>query len=602
MKKKAKQIPHSSANPFADSQARNYSGEKILSEFCPISKYWSLFNDQHEILVGTKGCGKTLLLKMMRYSMLSKLSDCKAKELACEKRYIAFYVPLHLEYIKKLSNSALSKDAKISWFRFSFNCLLAQSIIIETAAILDDLERNDLNRIKLEYSLSKLIDSQWGIAPETPVFQFARLREKVDRLYYSVDPLSDDLSSVPNAFKHSLAASLSSIRSLLCDKLKIDPTWIVCIDEAEFADECYQECINTALRADTGRIAFKMATLHFYHKTKSTLDENITVMDGQDFKYTLIDMQSDEDDFKKVTDSLIKTRLRSENLELLGLKDFLETIGKDQYIDYFSKQMNCDKYPRELLDQQILAQLSEKSKILNAEKSPDERRKPVSDKLRPIFYLREMYKISKKGASKPGWFAGATMIRRIAQGNPRLFIRIMNALFDQARGKKLPLPVSTQHEIMMDFATSFCGETQTLEQCGPIAKKQLDYISNIIQKQAHSDKLVQSGVTFKLNSNTDVSKHKDWIEKAVAFSRLMIDDQSLLTQVSSDTTFYLSNIYAVAFWLPMRSLSSPLKISLLDDVDATYPVKRPNAKKNTQHIDNQLTLFSHGGYHDAHKE
>jgi len=160
MKKDATLIPISSANPFADSQARNYSGDKVLMEFCPISKYWSLFNDQHEILVGTRGCGKTILLKMMRYSMLSKLPDCRAKKLASEKKHIAFYVPLHLEYIKKLSNSTLSKDAKISWFRFSFNCLLAQSIIIEISAILDDLASDDFKRIELEYNLSRLIDTQ----------------------------------------------------------------------------------------------------------------------------------------------------------------------------------------------------------------------------------------------------------------------------------------------------------------------------------------------------------------------------------------------------------------------------------------------------------
>ena len=53
-------------NPFSDSQARNFSDTKLINEFCPISNYWSLFNDQHEVLLGTRGSGKTYLLKMMR--------------------------------------------------------------------------------------------------------------------------------------------------------------------------------------------------------------------------------------------------------------------------------------------------------------------------------------------------------------------------------------------------------------------------------------------------------------------------------------------------------------------------------------------------------
>ena len=69
-------------NPFSDSQARNFSDTKLLNEFFPISNYWSLFNDQHEILLGTRGSGKTFLLKMMRYSILKRIEDQRAKQLA----------------------------------------------------------------------------------------------------------------------------------------------------------------------------------------------------------------------------------------------------------------------------------------------------------------------------------------------------------------------------------------------------------------------------------------------------------------------------------------------------------------------------------------
>jgi len=602
MVKKTQLIPQSSANPFADSQARNYSGDRVLSEFCPISKYWSLFNEQHEILIGTRGCGKTILLKMMRYSMLSKLPDPRAKKLASEKKFISFYVPLHLEYIKVLSNSNLSKDAKISWFRFSFNCLLAKSVIIEIAEILNDLIEDELKRIEMEYNLSNIINDCWGINPEIPVFKFTALREKIDKLYYSTDPLKDDLSNIPKTFKHSLAASLSSISNILCEKFNISPTWIVCIDEAEFADECYQECINTSCRSYTDRIVFKVATLHFYHKTRSTLHNDINLMDGQDFKYTVIDMKCNKLDFINVTNSLVKTRLLQEGIYLDEVKDFLETLGNDHYIDYFSKEMMVDRYSRESLEQNILSQLSEESKTFNYEKASNEIRKPVIDKLAPIFYLREMYKFSKKGSHIPGWYAGARMVRRIAQGNPRLFIRIMNRLFDEAKGKRIPLAVKVQHKSMMDFAESFCNETQTLEQFGPEAHKQLNYIAETIQTQTHKTELGQDGITFVFRKDIDISKHKDWIEKAVAFSRLMVDEKSLLTKISKNTIFHLSYVYAAAFWLPMRKHSSPHIISVLEDVDMTYPVKKPRTNKMKHHDDDKNLPFSQGEINNENRE
>ena len=85
------------SNPFSDNQARNFSDIKVISEFYPISKFWTLFNDQHEILLGTRGSGKTFLLKMMRYSMLKKIEDPKAQKLVADKEFIAIYVPMHLE-------------------------------------------------------------------------------------------------------------------------------------------------------------------------------------------------------------------------------------------------------------------------------------------------------------------------------------------------------------------------------------------------------------------------------------------------------------------------------------------------------------------------
>jgi hypothetical protein len=595
MVKRIQKIPDSLANPFADSQARNYSGERVLTEFCPISTYWSLFNDQHEILVGTRGCGKTILLKMMRYSMLSKLSDARAKKLVDEKKFIAFYVPLHLEYIKKLSYSNLSKDKKVSWFRFSFNCSLAQSVMIEITEILKDLINDDLKRIEYEYNLAKQINDCWSLKAETKEFQFAKLRKKIDKLYYAIDPLKADLSSIPSVFEHSLASSLSSISNILCEKLQISPTWIVCIDEAEFADECYQECINTAFRSYTNRIAFKVATLHFYHTTKSTLDSDICVMDGQDFKYTIIDMKHDESDFKRVTDSLVKTRLSSENIHLQEAKDFLETLGEDNYIDYFSKEMGVEKYPLEKLEQEILNQLSDESKSHNLKKESHEIKKPVTHKLAPIYYLREMYKLSKKGSHVPGWYAGTAMVRRISQGNPRLFIRIMNGFFEKAKGKKIPLEIKKQHKSMMDFAKSFCMETQTLEQIGPEAKNKLDYVSEVLQKQTHNSKLAQAGTSFIFNKNTNLLKNKPWIEKAIAFSRLMIDDKALKTQINNDTIYHLSNAYAAAFWLPMRTHSPPPIISLPDNVNTAYIIKK------SKNENEQPLLFSQGYKDDDQK-
>ena len=81
-------------------------------------------------------------------------------------------------------------------------------------------------------------------------------------------------------------------------------------------------------------------------------------------------------------------------------------------------------------------------------------RKTVYDKYAPIFFLREVHKIAKKGNNKPGWFAGVKTIRKVSQGNPRMIRQIMCSLFDQARETKLT--TRAQHDVIYKFACDIC--------------------------------------------------------------------------------------------------------------------------------------------------
>ena len=562
MTKKKEILSTSAGNPFSDIQARNYSDTRVLSEFCPIPLFWTLFNDQHEVVIGARGCGKTILFKMMRYSMLNKMSDPRAKKIVEEKNYIALYVPLHLEFIKRLSSFDLSEEKKIAWFRFSFNCALAQSVVIELTELIKDIFPDQLARANAEYELSENIRQLWHLSGATPIRHFAKLRQEVTKLFYGANLHSFNEDELPNPFIHSIASALSSINECVCSYLNISPTWLLCVDEAEFIDECYQRCINTAFRSDTNRIAIKMATLPFYHTTKRTLDEDINVLDGQDFKYTIIEMKPDSPEFINVTNSIVKTRFARENVKIERLSDFVETLGNDQYLDYYTKEVGKEIADQAHIQRSIFSQLSTKSKAHNADKPSDAIRKSVYDKYAPIYYLREMFK-KEKGHYVPGWYAGASMIRRMAQGNPRVFIRIMNELYSTASGKALPLTVKAQHRTLEKFARSFCKETQTLEGYGPEAKQALDNIAQMIHVQTHGEKLALTGTTFMLNQKTDVSKHTAWMHKAIAFSRLFVDDDSLKTEISLESKFELSNLYAACYWLPMRN-RTPIKILLHD--------------------------------------
>lgn len=199
------------------------------------------------------------------------------------------------------------------------------------------------------------------------------------------------------------------------------------------------------------------------------------------------------------------------------------------------------------------------------------------------------------------------MVRRIAQGNPRIFIRIMNDLFNKAIGHPIPLILKSQHSVIEAFAKSFCKETKTLESVGPEVEQYLDYIATSIQEKTHGEKLIQTGLTFKLRNAGEFQKHVTWLKKSVAFSRIQVDNNSLITGITADSVFELSNLYAANYWLPMRS-KTPTLIALPSNISFSYIVNshssldrvwKKSQKNNVDSISDQLSLFSgQGGQKD----
>lgn len=577
-------------NPFSDSQARNFSDTKLINEFCPISNYWSLFNDQHEILLGTRGSGKTFLLKMMRYSMLKRIRDPRAQELAEKKEYIALYVPMYLEFVTHLTSSDSSEEKQIQLFQFAFNCLLAQSMLVELKEILSE-EKDKMKWARKNMELSLALNSCWFDDDATDVSDLFSLTTKLRKLFYNFDVTTGDITSIPPVFKRQMGASLLAVKELVAESLGLseEPTWIICIDEAEFLTEPLQRCINSVFRSDSRRIALKVATLPYYHRTLKTLDMNISVSAGNDFSYRVVDMDHESVDFINLTNSLVSSRLKTRfdsTLDISKLEDFLGVCGGDDPIDYYREEVKDKAATDDVIMQDIVSELSEERKKSAANYSNP--RKTIRDKFAPVFYVRRMYKLSRKGNTKPGWYAGSQMVRKVSQGNPRAFIQIMNNLFEKARNSELTS--KAQHGVIFDFVQGFCESTQALESNGPTMYRELKLIGEELHNHVHEGKIRSTGCNFVLGFDSDDSFRyaRKWLQQATAYSRIVVDEDTLINGITKDTEFLLSNAYAAKYWLPMRADVAIKKINIRNNQVATYTVKMPGKKAPPS---DQLSFF-----------
>lgn len=578
-------------NPFSDNQGRNFSDEKVSNEFFPISKFWSLFNNQHEILLGTRGSGKTFLLKMMRHSMLKKIDDPNARRLVEKGDFFALYVPMHLEFVKSIPEDNVPENTQTTLFQIAFNSILAHSLIAEIIAKLSD-EEDTFTRLEKSARLANLLDKIWFNKTESSINSLSELSIAINTFYYTLPKSKEGIELAPSVFKQAICTSLIAVKESVEEILELhSPTWIICVDEAEFLNETLQKCLNSVFRSDSNRIALKVATLPFFHTTLETTEPGIYVDPHNDFNYCVVDMDFDSIDFVQLTNKLCRSRLALLQEPPTSLEDFLGVIGNDNLIDYYREEVGEERSQRAYVEKDMVTMFGEVRRK-GSSNYPDQR-KTVYDKFAPIYYTRKMYAISKSGNSVPGWFAGASTVRKVAQGNPRVFIRLMNNLFEAAR--ETALTPKTQHRVVMEFSKNSCDATQSLERRGPNVKKYLDRIATQLKDKVHNGDLVSVGSSFTLKYKNDTSfdHHKeDWLHCAIAYLRLIIDDASKVNGLKRDTVYTLANTYAVAYWLPLRkdikrridvdddssiiltdeniALSDPDQLSLFEEV--------PNAK------------------------
>lgn len=541
-------------NPFSDKQPRPFSDRKIYKEFYPISLFWTLFNDQHEILLGSRGSGKTFLLKMMRYSMLKNIKNPRALQLISEKNYIAMYVPMRSEFLSPITNSPLPEAEKLFRFQEGFNCLLCESLLCEVQSLLEEID-DFSQRVTKQINIVTKLEKLW-FGDSTGIAEISELSDRVYEYYAGIDwNISPRENSYP-ALRKQICFPLVIARSVLTRELdlKNDPTWIVCVDEAESLTEIMQRSINDFFRSDSNRVVIKLATLPYSHVTLKTLNKT-NVSDVNDFNYRTIDLSFEEDDFIRLTNSLCKNRLmeRFNSDDICeSLEEFVGVIGDDDYIDYYRNAVGNINADHDVIKNKIIASFSKRRRDnVNNYTNP---RKSLFDRFAIVYYTMEMKDLHEHHGNRcPGWYAGAKMIRRVSQGNPRRFLQVMGALFEKARmGALTP---KAQHRVLYKYAQSFCEATRSLEQNGPIAYEQLINISKQLTVPDIDKPLLPGSNAFVINyqNEEEFKKSKPWIELCVAYSRLMVDSEAKCSGITMKTKYVIANAYAFKYWIPMHS-------------------------------------------------
>lgn len=278
----------------------------------------------------------------------------------------------------------------------------------------------------------------------------------------------------------------------------------------------------------------------------------------------------------------------------LTLEKFLGVVGQnDDLIDYFRLELPNEATEEKILEgiQQSLSQ-RRGDHLSSLIEDKEKRGKPYLNKYSPVYFMRRMCEEDSKGARVVGWFAGAKMIRRIADGNPRRFIQVMNALVEQAR--KGELDPKDQHRVLTRFSKLVLGESEALQRYGLVLRGLIAQIGELLADRIHGEPMVNGGCNFRVTRNL-IEDHLvlGALKLAIDFLHMRVDEDSLLHGIGEHSEFRLCFLYGVEYWIPMRKGDAFVLRSRQPLLDLGVPTTRQSAERALAQIQLELLNDTH---------
>lgn len=522
-------------NIFEHSNARYFTSDQLAEEFVWTPAFESLISNKNHIILGSRGSGKTALIKMLSHECLTKLNDEKARKIIDQRSFIATYIPLKVEWV----NSIGDIDDNNQLFKWSLNLSSCARFLDTIRSCLHSYVEDEIDRIIKEKSICNKISELWlskKLNTITDIYDELEITEYKKNIIFnkmklglglSNDDLMVGLNFNTDLFK-PLIMALSTVRKEI--GLSNSSTFCVCIDEAEFLTKDHHRILNTHMRS-YNEIVFKITTMPYRHYTLETVTGTPLNM-GHDFDYLNIDKQglhgssnnNTHDFFENFADKLFRKRINNSSI-----------INKDITLEFLLGNSILVDSPKDVLpDDKLMEKVREycdSSTIKRAERLLEQDyslfESSVSRKLRGTLILKDSFQ-RYKGNASPFIFSGYSLIVRCSDGNPRRLLRLFNYLFSkniESCTELKPLSDKEQGAKLKEFSYSEL-DGLNLEVDGKKAFDLFTTIGRFLKDKLHTDKIN----TDTYNSfSFDVEDDNVWkyIETAVDLGLIYPDFRGL---------------------------------------------------------------------------
>lgn len=544
---------------FESSNARNLNPKQLTNEFIWTESFDSLFSIQNQVILGSRGSGKTALIKMLAHSNLSRLAhkEQKAKNIIESKKFIATYVPLRVEWVNSLNNFEVKKEEYFVW---SLNLSLCAKLLDTIKSCIVHYIDDEILQLKTERHICKEISDFWFV--DKSFNNLDHIRKELESIEFNKNlmfnkeamgiSLSEEEKAVGLVFHMTLFKPFEYASKVTHKHLNLpdDSKWIVCIDEAEFLSKSHHQTLNTYMRS-ASELVFKITTMPFRHHTLDTdVMANINV--GHDLDYVYIDKLGTSHMNQQKSDAIIQdfaeklfiNRLsffgkESISLEILVGKSILtqstaEIADETDVLGLIKKHCNDDTNKRAV-------------ELYHSNKSSFD--DSILRKLRGILLLREEYN-NKSGNAASALYSGVEVISRCSDGNPRRLFRLFNHLLSNIKDGQNSIPSTSQSERLKSYSYREL-EVIKFEKDGVKAFDLLNKIGGFFKDKCLIDKLgadiPQSFIINESITDEQWGNIKTAVDLGLLYPYIRKDRNSKSLFPSKEGRFLLANCLAPNF-------------------------------------------------------
>ncbi len=472
---------------FESFNARNLTPEEVAWTFISNADYNNLWRNDHTVLLGPRGSGKTTMLKMLTVQALHTWDDPRAQALRKSRPFTAIYVPTDMHWHHQLKHGEerlrFSPDLKHAVSQ----CAVTTSILLAVIRTFQDrLKYEAPDESKKESVVSRQLIQSWLLGNVVPTFEMiaialkARIVEIRSHInFYSLHTATNvDVSQLPKYYHLDYFSAMDFACSVFDSTFQLPQSnkWALCLDELELAPVWLQSLALSQVRSSDQGYLIKVST-----SPLPTVSGDTGAYPKQDYKLITIWNHSDRDKDSHTFAEQLATSVLSRRFgkgttpsSILGGSPLMSTDeseptkyerGSTEW-KLFQDTAKWDVSFRKLLEANDIDANDPYTEDISVRDSFLRKAKPIAT-FRSVFLKRSSEgTLWFRSRKVTGVYCGTDAVFRVSDGNPRRLIGIINDLAAKVKlgptGDVLPLSQNEQDDVLNKASSQFLGYVNAL--------------------------------------------------------------------------------------------------------------------------------------------